>query len=302
MNSQSAEFDPEMDLPDGGRKTPARRLPSVATSFLSRYWAIWLVVALVVYETTSQPALAAMFACVKVGWDDFSLARWLFRVDSRRKGAILRSAVYVAWGMAKIALTATLVMMATITIMELLRWAGQPWIQLVRALWGALAALFIGMTLSAAVTLLAVLLAWASGQKLYVGNAVARAREGSYWPPIDPGGPGFFHQSGNRVSWLLSLSWLLTITFGGLFIQTAMAQKAANRLVAHQMAAPWILALGGGAVLAYFYLGRKVIAKNPEECWVLPEWAGIPADADEDPFPEEWVYSPPSPADSQQFS
>lgn len=307
MNSHSAELEPETPLPEGGKGGFRRRLPSVATSFLSRYWAIWLVIALIVYETTSQPALAAMFACVKVGWDDFTLARWLYRVDSRRKGAILRSAVYVSWGMAKIALTATLVMVATVTIMDLLRWAGQPWLQLIRALWGALVALLIGMTLSGLVTLFAVLLAWASGQKLYVGKAVARAREGNYWPPIDSDSygyfsHGYFNSGGNRVSWLLSLSWLLTITFGGVFIQTAMAKRAPNRQVARQMASPWILALGGGTVLAYFYLGRKVIAQNPGECWSLPEWAEFSGDADEEPFPEDWSHLPAPPADSQQFS
>lgn len=302
MNSQSANLDPQAPLSDGDRGPFFRRLPVGATSFLSRYWAIWLVVALIVYETTSQPALAAMFACIKVGWDDFALARWLFRVDSRRKGAVLRSAVYVSWGMAKIALTATFVMVATITIMDLLRWAGQPWIQLIRALWGALMALLVGMTLSGVVTLIAVILAWASGQKLYVGKAVARAREGSYWPPVDLDSPGFFNSGSNRVSWLLALSWLLTMTFGGLYIQVVHAKQAPNRMIARQKASPWILALGGGTVLAYFYLGRKVIAQNPEECWTLPEWVELPGDAEGEPYHEEWPHLAIAPADTPQVS
>jgi hypothetical protein len=290
MNSHTANLDPQTPLPDGNQGGSRPRLPVVATSFLSRYWAIWLIIALIVYETTSQPALAAMFACVKVGWDDFSLAHWLYRVDSNRKGAILRSVVYVSWGMAKIALTATLVMAATITIMDLLRWAGQPWIQLIRALWGALVALLVGMTLSGGATLIAAILAWASGQKLYVGNAVARAREGSYWPPINTNPTGYFMGGGNRVSWLLALSWLLTMTFGGVYIQIVIAKQAPNRMIARQKASPWILALGGGTVLAYFYLGRKVIAQNPQECWSLPEWAEFSGDSDAEPFPEEWAH------------
>ena len=302
MNSQPPQNDPWGPRPDVVEADPRKNSPAALTSFLSKYWAIWLVIALIVYETTSQPALAAMFACVKVGWDDFALARWLFRVDYRRKGAVLRSAVYVSWGMAKIALTATLVMVATVTLMDFLRWAGQPWIQLIRALWGAMMALLIGLTLSGLVTLFAVIMAWASGQKLYVGKAVSRAREGSYWPPIDSEHSGYFQNGGNRVSWLLALSWLLTLTFGGLYIQILVTKGAPNRVVARQMASPWILALGGGTVLAYFYLGRKVIAQNPQECWSLPDWAEGAAEAEGEPFDEEWTSVPGSTSDTIQVS
>ncbi len=275
----------ESTSPYGVSWDKKRTVKMVATSWLSKYWVIWLVIAFIVFETTSQPALAAMFACVKVGWDDFSLARWLFRIDPHRRGAVLRSAVFVAWGFGKIALTATLVMAATIVVMDMLRWAGQPWLQLIRALWGALVALGIGLTISGLVTLYAVLWAWLLGQKLYVGKAVSLAREGNYWPPVETEARwSLFERGGNRVSWLLALTWLLTLGFGGAYLQTKFVQQFPNRILVRQKASPWILALAGGTILGYFYLGRKVIATRPEECWALPDWVDSlhPLDGDPD--------------------
>ncbi len=270
-------FSPPLELdstsPYGPSSANKRTVKMVATSWLSKYWVIWLVLAFIVFETTSQPALAAMLACVKVGWDDFTLARWLFRIDPNRRGALVRSSVFVAWGFAKIALTGTLVMVATIVVMDLLRWAGQPWLQLIRALWGALVALLIGLTFSGLVALYATLWAWILGQKLFVGKAVTLAREGNYWPPIEIEARwSLFDRGGNRVSWLFALTWLWTLGFGGVFIQTYFARQIPNRMEARQKAAPWILAFAGFTILGYFYLGRKTIATSPEECWALPDW------------------------------
>lgn len=61
-----------------------------------------------IWKLTAQPGLAAAFMCLKFGWEDFTIARWLRRTDPirpRGKGCFW---LYVSSGLWKTAIMATI--------------------------------------------------------------------------------------------------------------------------------------------------------------------------------------------------
>jgi len=61
-----------------------------------------------IWKLTAQPGLAAAFMCLKFGWEDFTIARWLRRTDPVRPRAKGCFWLYVSSGLWKTAIMATL--------------------------------------------------------------------------------------------------------------------------------------------------------------------------------------------------
>src|SRR5579883_1732807 len=73
-------------------------------------WSALFLLGLLLYELTSQPGLAAAVTCVKFGWSDFQVARWLRRVDPDRGRGRTCFWFYLAFGLWKVAILATVMM------------------------------------------------------------------------------------------------------------------------------------------------------------------------------------------------
>src|SRR4051794_36905981 len=71
-----------------------------------------LVVGWVLYELTAQPALGVAAICLKFGWEDFPPAFWLRRNDPQRTRADACFWLYIASGVWKAAITASVMIFA----------------------------------------------------------------------------------------------------------------------------------------------------------------------------------------------
>ena len=73
-----------------------------------------LVIGWVLYELTAQPALGVAAVCIKFGWDDFRTAWWLRRRDPDWRRARACFWLYLASGLWKLAISASLMIFAYI--------------------------------------------------------------------------------------------------------------------------------------------------------------------------------------------
>src|SRR5262245_45921808 len=71
-----------------------------------------LALAWLVYEATAQPALGAVLACLKFGWDDWRTSIWLWRTDPNRGRARACLWAYFAAGLWRAAIVGTIFMFA----------------------------------------------------------------------------------------------------------------------------------------------------------------------------------------------
>src|SRR5947209_8481201 len=79
-------------------------------------WPALLLAGWFLYEATAQPGLAAAVTCAKFGWADFRAARWLLRVDPDRRRGRACFWFYLAFGLWKVAVLATAVVIALLFV------------------------------------------------------------------------------------------------------------------------------------------------------------------------------------------
>src|SRR5215475_3477379 len=77
---------------------------------LSVSWYALLLLGWLLYEATSQPELAAAVTCAKFGWSDWRAAWWLRRVDPDWRRGRTCFWFYLAYGLWKVAVMASVVM------------------------------------------------------------------------------------------------------------------------------------------------------------------------------------------------
>ena len=71
-------------------------------------FAALLAAGFLVWEATAMPAVAALVVCFKFGFGDWSLGVWLARHDPDRKRGLVCLLFHLAFGMWKVAVSATL--------------------------------------------------------------------------------------------------------------------------------------------------------------------------------------------------
>jgi fumarate reductase subunit D len=222
-----------------------------------------LLIAWVLYELTSQPALAVATICLKFGWDDARTAWWLRQRDvNRRRGRALFW-LYLAFGLWKVAITASLMIFAYI-FLRFMGWLGGG---VGRQVVGALIAAFVGIFLSALLTCWSVFLAWKHRLKLWLHHRLHQARRQNAWPP-----PRWATGDRNFAGTLLGT----TLFASGLPVLLIALLAALGPLQPGNPAVKLVL-LGfhvGCLLLAglLFRLergaaGRRVFARMPGECW-----------------------------------
>ena len=79
-------------------------------------WLILIGLGFLVYELTAQPALGVSLASIKFGWNDLLSARWFRRTDPDRRRGRTYFWLYLASSFWKIAITATILMFATVFV------------------------------------------------------------------------------------------------------------------------------------------------------------------------------------------
>jgi hypothetical protein len=150
-------------------------------------WLAMLVLAAILFELTAQPALTAVVACAKFGWEDFLTGCWLRRSDPNPRRGRASCWFYVTAGLWRVSITATIAMVLLAVVGAVTEQPGNPAGQPPNKVPAMFAAVFfqalLGFVLSALTTVLACCVALRHRVKIWVDARVHRARRQGLWPP-----------------------------------------------------------------------------------------------------------------------
>ena len=228
-------------------------------------WPMLFLAGWLLYEFTAQPGLAALVACAKFGWSDMRTGVWLRRVDPDRYRGQTCFWAYLTYGLWKIAVMATLTMIVLGVLGVLFdRAARQPQANngFSPVLGGALAAMAIGFGLSFPTTYITLWSALRHGVRIWLGRAPGRARTERFWPPRHGGinAAPFVGFTG-----LVLTLWLIVFTAG---VLAAVFQPAGVEVLVFLVGTLMAIAL---AIIVFFRVSLRVIARSPQECWITLE-------------------------------
>jgi hypothetical protein len=228
-------------------------------------WTALFLLGLLLYELTSQPGLAAAVTCIKFGWSDFQVARWLRRVDPDRGRGRVCFWFYLAFGLWKVAILATVMMITLLFVASLLhpgrRRLGGP--VLLPVLAGTFIAAGIGFGLSFWATYVALWSALKHRVKVWLGFAPHRARKERFWPPCHGrtnAAPFVTVTTLILTLWAFLLALLLLVTVAGRFQIVFLVLLLAGVFLAFP-----------GFVFVFRLLDRCVFAQSPHECWAAAD-------------------------------
>ena len=240
-------------------------------------WPVLLLIGWVLYEATAQPGLAAAITCAKFGWADFQAARWLRRVDPDRGRGRACFWFDLAFGLWKVAVLATAMMIALLFIGSLVnagrrRFGGDV---LTPVLSGVLIAAGVGFGLSFLTTYIALWSAMRQRVKVWLGFAPYRARSERFWPPCHGQtnvAPFVTMTTLILTLWAFLLTLLVLVTLGGRF-----------HLVFLVMLLTGVFLAFPAFLLVFRLLDHSVFAQSPHECWCTAEGEAAYETADGDP-------------------
>jgi hypothetical protein len=246
-----------------GQEGPRRWEPQIP-------WYALLLVGWLLYEYTSQPALAAAVTCAKFGWTDLRTALWLRRVDPSWRRGQTCFWFYLAYGLWKVALMATLVMAVLLVLSAgARRQPAGPGAPLSPAVRGVLLAAGGSFGLSFLLTYVSLWSALRNRVKVWLGAAPHLARAQRYWPPCQG--------QQNAAPFVAVTTCILTLWFA--VLGTAWAGMALGPAVGFLLVL--LLALASPVTLFVLkYLEKRVFARSPEECWP-PEEVGLVCQTDD---------------------
>jgi hypothetical protein len=229
---------------------------------------VLLLVGWVLYELTAQPALGVAAVCIKFGWEDFRTAWWLRardRLPGRGRACFW---LYIASGLWKIAITASLMIFGYV----FLKIAGA--LAAKRAaphVVGSMLTAFGGIAMAAITASAAVVLALVGNHRLWLHHGVHRARRYDVWPP-----PHWPEHSSNLAGMLLGTTWFavgVPVILFGVLLGVAVTlgpirQPGAGLVVVlgfPGLCLAWALALYRTVRGRW---GRRVFAATPADCWL----------------------------------
>jgi hypothetical protein len=229
-------------------------------------WTVLLVFGWLLYEATAQPGLAAAITCAKFGWADFQAARWLRRVDPDRGRGRACFWFYLAFGLWKIAVLATVMMIALLFIGSIIHAGKRPFGRgagLSPVLGGILLSAAIGFGFSFLATYVALWSAVRHRVKIWLGSAPYRARTQRFWPPC--------HGQTNAAPFVTVTTLILTL-WAFLLSLLLLAARAGRGNVAFLILLPGCIIVAlAGFLLIFRLLDHRVFAKNPNECWATTD-------------------------------
>jgi hypothetical protein len=250
----------------------------------------WLVpglLALIVFELTTDPALTVAVGCLKFGWDALATARWLKRTDPDRARGRICARFYAAWALWRVSLVAVAMMFVLVILLSIVEGKRPPNAGPVPpppGFMGACLTAMSGFLLSAWMSNLAVVTAWRRGVRVWVGPEAGRARKGALWPPSLA---TTARARPNRAGAVVLSALLTDLTVLGLFALIV----GLNRAPAPQAgqgapdAVVLILIFAGILVPPFAVLAlrdsirRRLIADSPFQCWPPDEVHPLEEDA-----------------------
>jgi hypothetical protein len=242
-----------------------------------RHWPDWLswptlaAIGLLAYELTAQAALGAVVACAKFGWNDLLTALWLRRTDPRRGRGRTCFWLFLASGLWKVAIAATVVLFATVVIARPQRvpqgapaGAGAPVPVIFIA---SCQQAFVGFVLCSLATAVAFGSAWRHQVKLWLHPDVHRARREGFWPPLSARS-----DRSNQAVGLLQTSLILAIVPCCLAVIVPLSSvvKPGGPIMWISM----LLMIGLpaiGILLLKDQAEKRLLARIPADCWDLAE-------------------------------
>ncbi len=252
----------------------------------SRYltWPVLLSVGWLIYELTHKPALGAMAVCVKFGLNDFLTARWLSRIDTHRGRGHTCFWLYLASGLYKTAITGSVLALSITLFAAVMRprppvFRVQPqildWQGLKEAFVGAALTTLCGFLLSVLISLLA--LAWAKRHqvKMWLDREVHQARRDNVWPSCPPATGRV-----NRAELPIVVALLFALGFlsvAALLVALFVLRDVRGwSFLCALIAAMVVFAMGLRMILTRGERARReLFARNPAECWGVPEYDDI---------------------------
>ena len=236
-------------------------------------WSTLVAIAWLIYELTAQPALGAVVACAKFGWEDFATAVWLRRFDEDRLRGRACSWFYLAAGLWRIAITATA---ATIVIAILQGiFASQPNQAAGDVLWQVCRAVglesLFAFGLAALTTFIAVGSALRCHVKVWVDKQVNVARRKRVWPPERWGtnrAKTLLTATLIPLAAILALGLLFGSIFAFVFLLGARRHPPVWAIVISMFLEVLLIVAAALFVLVLREIvSRRLIARIPEECW-----------------------------------
>jgi hypothetical protein len=235
-------------------------------------WLIVIVLGIVTFELTAHPALAVALGCLKFGWGEYRIARWLKRTDPDRRRGRICSRFYKAWGLWRISVVATAMMFVVACAYgphaERARQAGLGPANNAPPAEFMIASLLaiVGFLSSASMSSLAVISALRNRIKVWVGPEAGWALEESAWPPPIARRR---RATKNRAKTIL---FSAVVTGVGVGI-TTLAIVIGGRKFDQHSPIPFIMMVVAFVALPFAILtlmevlGRRVLASTPEDCW-----------------------------------
>jgi hypothetical protein len=234
-------------------------------------WPALFLIGWLIYEVTAQPDLGAAIVCAKFGWNDFCAALWLRRKDPDRGRARACFWFYLASGLWKMAITATLAIFAFAFLAANQQNAQKPRADGLPPWFGAvLLTALMGFGLSALTTLIALQLALRYRIKFWLSSSVHRFRRRNSWPPYDVWKLGPNHAG--RVLLTSLILVLVTVTFTlSIPLGAAIGQHGNFAIVAIVVVAACACTV---AILIFRdILNHRFVAHTPWQCWGIDEAA-----------------------------
>ena len=224
-------------------------------------FAALLAAGFLVWEATAMPAVAALVVCFKFGFGDWSLGVWLARHDPDRKRGLVCLLFHLAFGMWKVAVSATLLVFLSLFAGVIMARAGQqPMLPgLGPILSGAVGAALAGYGLTLLTTYVAIVFGVWMRVRMWLGESQWLARSGRYWPP---------RQSGRNMAPLLSMTTLVLSLWLGVVLGVGILVSL-NPLAGMPLALCLVLCIVLLAVFVAVFqaISRRAFARCVADCW-----------------------------------
>lgn len=251
----------------GGDSAP--RGSSPLRQFFERHG--WLVrgaivlLALLLFELTTNAAVATAASCLELGRTDFATALWVRRTDPDRRRGRFNALCYLAWAFCRVGLMAIGVIFVLVIVTMILDNGPGPKQPPPHAA-GAFVMMLVAFSCGAGLSFFVCLSALVTGRKIWLGPEPRRARRQGVWPPsvVASTIPGT-----NLAKILFHLAWaflFVPINIFATFISLLDPKRADPMLLLGVLFANLV-----AIVVVVTALERRILARAPWECWPIDE-------------------------------
>jgi hypothetical protein len=242
---------------DSSRDATRDSLPRRASFRFS--WPSFLLLAVLIYELTSQAWLSITLLCTKFGWEHFRTALWLKRRDPDRARGRIGFWIFAAAGLWRAAMTGFVLMFVYATLTADKNRNQGPPPQFIEATIVAI----VGFLTSAGATLFALAIARWHRRTIWLDADMHRPRALELWPPLTTGP----NQAGTLIlTSMIVVAVPISGLWIGLIVFLAREFGLANEAMAIFFAVAFLL-LPISILLVRDYLQGRVLAANANEYW-----------------------------------